>query len=72
MRYFALGAVIEENVTLSHAIVGENVIVRKNAVINRGCILTNGAVIGEGVELPEFTRICMKRPADKVLHAFPL
>ena len=57
---------IEENVSISHAIVGEKVIVRKNAVISRGCILTNGAVIGEGVHLPEFTRVCMKRPADKV------
>ena len=63
---FAVGAVIEENVEISHAIVGENVIVKKNAVISRGCILTNGAIIGEGVQLPEFTRICMKRPADKV------
>ena len=67
---FLIGAVIDENVVLEFAIVGEGAVIRKNAVISRGCILTGGVVIDEGVNLPEFTRICMKRSADKVAIQF--
>jgi len=51
--------VIEEGVTINHAIVCSRAVVKKGAVLPRGCIVSFGVTVGSNVHLPEFTRVTL-------------
>jgi UDP-3-O-[3-hydroxymyristoyl] glucosamine N-acyltransferase len=61
-----IGAVIENNVSIDHAVICDGVTVGAGAVIPRGCVLSYGVRIGPGAVLQEFTRVARRDAIDEV------
>ena len=61
---FYLDAVIEEDVSISHAIIGEGVLIRRGAVIQTGCVLADHVIIDTGVVLPAYSRVSLRRSLE--------
>ena len=54
---YRIGAVIEDNCTITNAIICDKSIVRKGSVVSSGCILSFGVEVGPNVTLKENTRL---------------
>jgi UDP-3-O-[3-hydroxymyristoyl] glucosamine N-acyltransferase len=61
-----IGAVIENNVSIDHAVICDGVTIGAGAVIPRGCVLSYGVRIGPGAVLQEFTRVARRDAIDEV------
>ncbi|GLE03123.1 hypothetical protein PINS_up012002 [Pythium insidiosum] len=56
--------VVEDNVSITNAIVCDGVVIRAGAVIEEGCVLSFGVVIGAGFRLPAFSKVTTEEQID--------
>lgn len=68
--WLGIGAVIEANAKVSHAIICKGAVIKSGAVVPKGCIISFGVIVGEGVVLSEYTRISLKKKLEEVRRIF--